>query len=68
MSLIHDNNVKHIKIDYGPGWYQLDGEQHPKFSELQELVNYYCSNPVSDEVTLGAACGKRGDMKYHNTG
>ena len=64
LSLINDQKIDHSKIDYGPGWYQLHGE-HQKFSMLQELIDHYCHNPMSDEVTLGAACGK---MKEHDTG
>ena len=65
LSIIHDAKIAHTKIDYGPGCYQLDGAPHQNFSELQELVNHYRNNPISDEVTLGAACGK---MKDHDTG
>ena len=66
LSLIHDQKIDHTKIDYGPGWYQL--EQHQKFSKLQELVSHYCQNPMNDEVTLGAVCGKMADIKEDDTG
>ena len=68
LSLIHGTKIDHTKINYGPGWYQLDGEQHPKFSELQELISHYCNNSIGAEVTLGTACEKRGEIKDRNTG
>ena len=39
-----------------------------EITELPELVSHYSHNPISDEVTLGTACEKRGDMKDHDTG
>ena len=69
LSLIDDKIIDHIKIDYGPGWYKLNGGgPHKKFRELPELVSHYSHNPISNEVTLGTACEKRGDMKDRNTG
>ena len=68
LSLTHNTKIDHAKIDYGPGWYKLNSAPHQKFSELQQLVNHYCDNPISAEGTLSTACVKRGEMKDQNTG
>ena len=41
LSLIHNGELQHIKIKYGPSGYRLEGALHQTFSELQELVIYY---------------------------
>ena len=61
LSLIQHGEPHHIKIEYGPGWYKLEGaESHQTFRELQELVSHYCRNPISDDFdTLGPAACKQ---------
>ena len=56
LSLIQHGDYHHIKIEYGSGWYKLEGALHQTFSELEELVRHYCSNPISDNLSsLGSA-------------
>jgi len=62
LSLIHQGQVHHIGIKYGPGWYELDGgTAQYSFIELEELVSHYQSEVISDtlNVTLAAVCIKR---------
>lgn len=60
LSLIHDNLVHHAKIEYGPGWYRLEGELQQTFSEVDDLVSHYRNNPItiSEKLTIiiGLAC------------
>ena len=59
LSLRH-HDIKHIKIERGPGWYQLEHHiQSPekRFSDLNELVSHYCINGI-ESTSLGIACKK----------
>jgi len=60
LSLIHQGQVHHIGIKYGPGWYELDGGSTAQYSftELAELVAHYQSEVISDtfNMTLGEVC------------
>lgn len=60
LSLVHRRQLYHIKIEYGPGWYKLQGSSHKCFQELQDLVNCYHKTPISDnpKISLGIACEK----------
>ena len=61
LSLIHDGEIHHITIKYGPGWYELEnGSAQYSFPELEDLVTYYWSYPISPDnaFTLGEACEK----------
>ena len=61
LSLIHHGQVHHINIKYGPGWYELEsGSAQYCFTELDELVSHYSSEPISEylNLTLGVACEK----------
>ena len=60
-SLTHDGEFHHITIKYGRGWYELENGSAPySFTELEELVDYYCKYPISYDlsVTLGPVCEK----------
>ena len=64
LSLIHHGQVHHVNIKYGPGWYELEsGSAQYSFTELNELVSHYSSEPISEQLklTLGVACEKTGD-------
>ena len=58
----HDKQIKHIKIERGPGWYQLEHHvqsSEKRFSDLNELVSYHRFNAIdlsNDLVHLGVAC------------
>ena len=57
LSLIQHGELHHIKIEYGPGWYKLEGSSHQTFRELQELISHYHSNDISDKLSsLGSIC------------
>ena len=61
LSLIHHGQVHHVNIKYGPGWYELEsGSAQYSFTELDELVSHYSSEPISKhlKLTLGVACEK----------
>jgi hypothetical protein len=63
LSLIHGGEFHHITIKYGPRWYELEnGTAQYSFTELEELVDYYCSNPltVDSDLKLGQACKRSG--------
>ena len=63
LSLCHRGQLHHIKIKYGPGWYELEsGSAQYSFTELEELVSHYSETVISDDLkfTLGAACEKTG--------
>ena len=63
LSLIHHGQVHHIKIKYGLGWYELEsGSAQYSFTELDELVSHYSSEPISAKFsfTLGAVCETTG--------
>ena len=67
LSLIHHGEVYHTTIEYGPGWYRLQGEPPEKsFSKLDDLVSHYRSKVlhIDPKTTLGVACKKTG----HATG
>ena len=64
LSLIHHGEIHHFVTEYGPGWYSLEG-QPSRFTRLDEMVAYYCSNAVIDQITLGQACTK---MEQNYTG
>lgn len=45
LSLIHNGLFLHITIKCGPDWYELEsGTAQYCFSELEEMVTYYCSH------------------------
>ena len=59
LSLIHDKQFHHIKIKYGPGWYELEGgSANYCFSELDDLITHYSNKTISDDlnITLGRIC------------
>ena len=61
LSLIHHGQVHHVNIKYGPGWYELEsGSAQYSFTELDELVSHYSSEPISEhlKLTLGVSCEK----------
>ena len=59
LSLIHDGELHHININYGPGWYELEnGSAQYHFTELKDLVKHYRSYPIRDFTLLGQVCGK----------
>ena len=65
LSLIHHGHVHHVNIKYGPGWYELEsGSAQYSINELDELVSFYSSNPISNKLkfTLGVACKKTGTI------
>jgi hypothetical protein len=62
LSLIHGGEFHHITILYGPGWYELEnGTAQYSFPELEELVDYYCSYPITldSDMKLGQTCEKK---------
>ena len=71
LSLMHLEKLHHIKIKYGPGWYELESDS-PKYSfpELEDLVTHYRSEVISDDylnTTLGGICAKYTGMHYKLT-
>ena len=69
LSLIHHGQVHHVNIKYGPGWYELEsGSAQYSFTELDELVSHYSSEPISEhlKLTLGVACVATGKVKANN--
>ena len=61
LSVKYQQGVSHHKIVYGAGGYKLEGSEWLPFSELQDLVSHYRSNPMEDDVklsTLGRDCAK----------
>ena len=59
LSLIHHGQVHHVNIKNGPGWYELEsGSAQYSFTELDELVSHYSSEPISEQLklTLGVTC------------
>ena len=65
LSLIHHGQVHHVNIKYGPGWYELEsGSAQYSFTELDELVSHYSSEPISEhlKLTLGVACVAKGKV------
>ena len=65
LSLIHHGQVHHVNIKYGPGWYALEsGSAQYSFTELDELVSHYSSEPISEhlKLTLGVACVATGKI------
>ena len=49
-----DGVVQDVKITHGPDWYKLEEQA---FNQLQELVGYYRTNPISDKINfLEIAC------------
>ena len=70
LSLSHDDEICHFKIQYGPGWYKLEGCKD-SFSELQELVSHYSDNPIIGDKsrgTLRVACTKVSPLPITNPG
>ena len=60
LSLIQHGELHHINIKSGPGWYELD-EHYQAFSQLQELVDHYRTNLISNEISnLGIAYKRKG--------
>ena len=56
LSLIHDGQFHDITVKHGPGWYELEhGSAQYSFTELEDLVTYYLSYPISLNLafTLG---------------
>ena len=61
LSLIHHGELHHINIKYGPGWYALENGSSPySFTELEDLVTYYCSYTISEnlKIRLDQVCEK----------
>ena len=61
LSVKYQQGVSHRKIVYGAGGYKLEGSARLPFSELQDLVSHYRSNPMEDDdklSTLARACTK----------
>ena len=59
MSLMHEGQFHHIKIKYGPGWYELEGGSAKyAFPELDELITHYSKETISCNlnITLGRVC------------
>ena len=64
LSLIQGGETLHTKIEYGPGWYKLEGASQT-FSELQELVHHHFSVPINNRFhVLGVACEKMLNTKH----
>ena len=58
LSIIHDGEFHHNTVKYGQGWYKLEnGSALHSFPELDDLVTYYWSYPISPNLafTLGKA-------------
>ena len=62
LSLICKNQVYHMNIRYGPGWYELEYDTAMySFIELDDLVTHYQTCTINMlNLTLGVACKKRG--------
>ena len=61
LSIVHNGEFHHITVKYGPRWYELEnGSAQYSFTELEDLVTYYWSYPISPNLafTLGEACEK----------
>jgi hypothetical protein len=61
LSLVHGGEFHHIAILSRPGWYELEnGTAQYSFPELEELVDYYCSYPLTldSDMKLGQICDK----------
>ena len=59
MSLMHEGQIHHIKIKYGPGWYELEGGSAKYcFPDLEDLVTYYSRETISNNlnIKLGRVC------------
>ena len=59
LSLMHDKQFRHIKIKYGPGWYELEGGSAKySFPELDDLITHYSNETISENlnITLGRIC------------
>ena len=71
LSFSHGDEIWHIKIKQGLGWYKLEGGQ-VSFRELQQLINYYCDNPMTlcgkSRGTLRVACTKVSPLPTTNPG
>lgn len=62
LSLSHQSSIHHIRIRYGPGWYELEkGSAQYSFTELDDLVLHYSNNMISVDLAakLGLACEKQ---------
>ena len=60
LSLLHRGKFYHLKVEYGAGWYRLEGLSS-RFSDLRELVSHYHTNPISNDlpVKLVLTCRRR---------
>lgn len=68
LSLQHEGQFHHIKIKYGPGWYELEsGSANYSFLELDDLITHYSSEIISDylNTTLGRVCTKYTGNNYY---
>jgi hypothetical protein len=62
LSLIHGGQFHHITILSRPGWYELEnGTAQYSFPEVEELVDYYYSYPITldSDMKLGQTCRKK---------
>ena len=61
LSLSHCEEFHHVKINYGPGWYELEnGSAEYSFLGLDDLIDYYQNNPLSKliDVQLDQTCDR----------
>lgn len=60
LSLTRHGQFSHIRINYGPGWFELEtNSPQYSFMELEELVSHYKSNATCEcnsRLTLGEVC------------
>ena len=69
VSIQHGGEYYHLKINYNPGWYQLEIPSRQKFTELDDLISHYYVNTISDELnfTLGVTCkSKKSDERFQS--
>jgi hypothetical protein len=61
LSLTYGGEFHHLTIRHGPGRYELEnGTAQYNFPELEELVDYYSSYPLTldSDMKLGQTCDK----------
>lgn len=60
LSLVHHVQMCHIIIEYDQSGYRLLGALLEPFEELQDLITWYRTNPISDDppIILGLSCMK----------
>ena len=68
-SLMHEGQFHHIKIKYGPRWYELaSGSAKYSFVELDDLIAHYSREMINGlNITLGRVCAGNYNGPVANT-